>query len=39
LWHCSKKVKAEAIPCIFGAPMSVFITHLVQNLWYLTLTL
>jgi hypothetical protein len=33
LWHRSKKVRAEAILCILRAPMSIFGTHLAQNLW------
>jgi hypothetical protein len=39
-WYCSKNVKfkAEAILCILWAPMSIFGTHLAQNLWYPSLT-
>jgi hypothetical protein len=33
LWYHSKKVKAEAIPCILCSLVSIFRTHLAQNLW------
>jgi hypothetical protein len=32
-WYHSKRVKAEAIVWISFAPMCIFRTHLVQNLW------
>jgi hypothetical protein len=33
LWYHSKRVKAEAILCILQAPVSIFRTYLVKNLW------
>jgi hypothetical protein len=33
LCYCSKKVKAKGILCILCAHLSVFRTHLAQNLW------
>jgi hypothetical protein len=33
LWHRSKQVKAETILCVLCAIVSIFGTHLAQNLW------
>jgi hypothetical protein len=33
LWYHPKKVRAEAIPCILCAPVSIFEMHVMQNLW------
>jgi hypothetical protein len=32
-WHRTYKVKAEAILCVLWAPVRIFGTHLVENLW------
>jgi hypothetical protein len=38
LWYRSKKVKPKAILCILCWLMSIFGTHLMQNLWQPSLT-
>jgi hypothetical protein len=38
LWYRYKKFKAEAILCVLCAPVSIFGTHLAQNLWQPSLT-
>jgi hypothetical protein len=33
LWYHCLKVKSEVILCFLCAPVSIFGTHLAQNLW------
>jgi hypothetical protein len=37
LWYRSEKVKAEFIPCVLFAPVSIFGTHLAQSLLQVSL--